>query len=419
MITQTILDNGIRIITEQIPVAHSVSIGAWVATGSRHEDAALSGISHFTEHMFFKGTGHRSARMIAREIDAVGGMLNAFTSHEYCCYYAKVLAHNLPLATDLIADILLNSTFDLDDIEKERRVILNEIAMVEDTPDDLVHELFGRTFWKSNPLSRSILGCPASVATFDRETLLRFVRNCYCGDNLVVTAAGNLDHQKVVDHVASEFGAVPRAGGCAGTTAPGYSGGIDIRRKPLEQVHICVGTRALPQNHPDRFALYFLNAILGGSMSSRLFQSIREERGLAYAIYSYLHCHSDAGALIVYAGTSPADAFDVVALILKEMHDLAAEPVPAYEFNAAREQLKGNLLLSLENSENRMTRLAKNEIYLGSHPTIDESLRLINAVTPADVCRLANELFRDEYLTLQMLGAPEDRDFSVLDLTVA
>ena len=205
MIKQTILDNGIRIITEQIPVAHSVSIGAWVATGSRHEDAALCGISHFAEHMFFKGTGHRSARMIAREIDAVGGMLNAFTSHEFCCYYAKTLAHNLPLATDIISDILLNSLFALDEIEKERRVILNEIAMVEDTPDDQVHDLFGQLFWQGNALARPILGSRETVDNFDRDTLLNFVANRYCGENLLVTAAGNLEHQRVVDHVASEF----------------------------------------------------------------------------------------------------------------------------------------------------------------------------------------------------------------------
>ncbi len=418
MIKQTILDNGIRIITEQIPVAHSVSIGAWVATGSRHEDAALCGISHFAEHMFFKGTEHRSARMIAREIDAVGGMLNAFTSQEFCCYYAKTLAHNLPLATDIISDILLNSLFDLDEIEKERRVILNEIAMVEDTPDDQVHDLFGQLFWQGNALARPILGCRETVDKFDRETLLNFVGSRYCGENLLVTAAGNLDHQKVVDHVASEFSAVPGKGRLPAVVTPDYLGGIDVRRKNLEQVHICLGTKALPQNHPDRFVLYFLNTLLGGSMSSRLFQSIREERGLAYSIYSYLNCHSDAGALIVYAGTSPSEAYNTVALILKEIHDLAAEPVPAYEFNAAREQLKGNLLLSLESSENRMTRLAKNEIYLGCQPSIEETLQMINSVTPADVCRLAGEIFQDRYLSLQMLGQPEDADFSVMDLTL-
>ena len=357
--------------------------------------------------------------MIAREIDAVGGMLNAFTSHEYCCYYAKVLSHNLPLATDLISDILLNSLFDLDEMEKERRVILNEIAMVEDTPDDQVHELFGSMFWKNNSLAQPILGSSGSVGDFDRDTLLDFVRNCYCGENLLITAAGNLDHQKVVDQVADEFSSVQPKGRVPDIRVPEYHSGIDIRRKHLEQLHFCLGTKALPQNHPDRFILFFLNTILGGSMSSRLFQSIREERGLAYAIYSYLHCHSDAGALVVYAGTSPKDSFDVIALVLKEMHNLGREPVPAYEFNAAREQLKGNLLLSLESSENRMTRLAKNEIYLGGQLSIEGALDLIDAVTPEDVCRLAGELFRDEYLTLQMLGEPEDSDFSIDDLTLS
>ncbi|PLX98422.1 MAG: peptidase M16 [Desulfuromonas sp.] len=418
MIKQTVLDNGIRIITEQIPVAHSVSLGAWVATGSRHEDAALSGISHFAEHMFFKGTGHRTARMIAREIDAVGGMLNAFTSHEFCCYYAKMLSHNLPLATDLISDILLDSVFDLEEIEKERRIILNEIAMVEDTPDDQIHELFGRLFWKNNPLARPILGTAETVAHFDRDTLLRFVADCYCGENLLITAAGKLEHDKVVDQVASEFSSVPAAGHGSPIESPVCHGGIDVREKSLEQIHICLGTKALPQNDPDRYALYFLNTILGGSMSSRLFQSIREDRGLAYSIYSYLNCHSDTGAQIVYAATAPDQALYVIDLILAELKNLIREPVPAYEFNAAREQLRGNLLLSLENTENRMTRLAKNELYLGTQLSIEQAMTQLESVTADQVCRLANELFRDEYLTLQLLGDAGRIDKTSIDLTV-
>ena len=419
MIKQTILDNGIRIITEQIPVAHSVSIGAWVATGSRHEDAALSGISHFAEHLFFKGTEKRSARAIAREIDAVGGVLNAFTSHEYCCYYSKVLAKNLPLATNLISDILLNSVFDLDEIEKERRVILNEIAMVEDTPDDLVHELFEQMFWKENSLGQPILGTVDTVGNFDRSTLLHYVKNAYCGENILVTAAGNLEHQQVVDQVANEFASLVKQGVQPEVNHPLYRGGIDIHKKQLEQVHICLGTRSLPQNHTERFVLYLLNTVLGGSMSSRLFQSIREERGLAYSIYSYLHSHSDAGSLVVYAATSPEDTYSVISLILKELKRLRHEVISEDEFIAAREQLKGNLLLSLESTENRMTRLAKNQIYLGQQAIIELSLQNIDLVTPEAVINLARDLFRDEYLTLQLLGDPEKADFSMLDLTVA
>ncbi|PLX80368.1 MAG: peptidase M16 [Desulfuromonas sp.] len=418
MINQTIIDNGIRIITEQIPVAHSVSLGAWVTTGSRYEDAALSGISHFVEHMYFKGTEQRSARQIALEIDAVGGLLNAFTSHEYCCYYAKVLSHNLPLATDLISDILLNSVFSLDDIEKERRVILNEIAMVEDTPDDQVHELFSQMFWQGNSLGQPILGSRDSVSRFSRASILEFVKEAYCGNNLMITAAGNLEHQAVVDQVAERFAKVKPGRKPASVKAPEYRGGVDVRKRQLEQVHVCLGTKGLPQSHPDRFVIYFLNTILGGSMSSRLFQAIREERGLAYSIYSYLHSHSDAGALIVYAGTPPEDAYDVVALILRELHETSHSLVPDEEFAAAREQLKGNLLLSLESTENRMTRLAKNEIYLGKQPSIEESIDGIDKVTPEDVRTLASELFHDKYLTLQMLGTPDDADFSILDLTV-
>jgi len=281
-----------------------------------------------------------------------------------------------------------------------------------------VHELFGSLFWKDNSLAQPITGSPDTVGNFDRDTLTEFIKTRYCGENLLVTAAGKLEHQKVVDQVANEFSAVPMRGESLAVKTPDYHCGLNLRQKRLEQVHICLGTRALPQNHPDRYALYFLNTILGGSMSSRLFQSIREERGLAYSIYSYPHCHSDAGALIVSASTSPAESYNVVGLILDELGNLCREPVPAYEFNAAREQLKGNILLSLENTENRMTRLAKNEIHFGEQTSIDASLRLIEQVTPEDICRMADELFRDEYLALQLLGDPVKSDFSRNDLTI-
>lgn len=417
-VQKSVLENGIRVVTEQIPQAHSVSIGFWVENGSRHETPAQNGISHFIEHMLFKGTEKRNALDIAKEIDSVGGVLNGFTSREYSCYYAKVLARKLPMAIDLLSDIVLHSVFDPEEMEKERRVILQEIHMLEDTPDDYVHDLFSQAFWRNHPLGYPVLGTQSTVGGLTRENLISFMTERYCGSKILICAAGDLDHQEIVDRIAAAFSGVKRGNLLPSFAEIEFQRGVSVDEKDLEQVHLCLGTRALPQDHPNRFESYLLNSILGGSMSSRLFQKIREERGLAYSIYSYLNCHSDSGALVVYSGTSPRDAAEVVTLMLQELKRLKSEPVGEDELHAAKEQLKGNLLMSMESTDNRMTRIAKNEIYLGRHLSLKEVMTGINQVTRDEIRRLAGFILRDDYLNLQVVGRHGETDLGSLELTL-
>ncbi len=416
---KTVLPNGIRVVTEHISEAHSVTIGFWVENGSRHETPSQGGISHFVEHMLFKGTETRSALRIAKEIDSVGGVLNGFTSREFSCYYAKVLARRLPMAVDLLSDIVLHSVFAADDIEKERKVILHEINMMEDTPDDHIHDLFSQNFWRGHSLGQSVLGTPSSVNAICRGDLLHFMGERYCGRQILICAAGDLDHDDIVEQIAAAFTAVPQGESHPVLGNVRYTSGISVVEKDFEQVHLCLGTQALAQNHSDRFVSYLLNSILGGSMSSRLFQSIREERGLAYSVYSYLNCHSDSGALVTYAGTSPADAGEVLSLMLAEMRRFCEERVCEDELHAAKEQLKGNLLISMESTDNRMTRIAKNEIYLHRHLSLTEVLSEIQKVTRDDILRLARSIFRNDVLHLQVLGRYSETDLKSRDLTLS
>jgi predicted Zn-dependent peptidase len=418
MIQATTLDNGIRVITEQIPAVHSVALGAWVTAGSRHEAATQTGISHFIEHMLFRGTERRSALTIARELDAVGGCLNAFSSSEHCCYYVKTLASDLPQVVDLLADLLQSSRFDFDEIEKERRVILNEIAQVEDAADDLVHDLFNELLLQGHSLSRPVCGSESSITGLEREDLLAFYHQHYCGTNLVIAAAGCLEHGHIVDLVAAAFSTLPSGAPTDSGRPPRYNHQLAQRTKGLEQLHFCLGTKGLAQNSADRIPLHLLNSLLGRGMSSRLFQSIREKRGLAYSIFSYAQCHSDAGTLVVCAATAPDDALETIRLVLAELHDLRKNPVTAQGLLATQNQLKGSLLLTLEGTDQRMIRLAQNEIYLRRVVPIDEVLRGIDAVTVDDLLRLANKLFTDDTLCLQLLGPVRQVDFSALDLTI-
>lgn len=419
MYQKTVLDNDIRILTEKVPGAYSAALGFWVENGARHESRALSGASHFLEHLLFKGTQRRSALDIAKEIDSVGGALNAFTSHELSCFYAKVAGDKLPLAIDLLADIFCHSLFDLDEIEKERRVVLQEIHMVEDSPDELIHELFAEKYWPGHPLGQPILGTPQSVAGLDRDTLLQFLRERYTGSNLLIAAAGDLEHQQVVDLVAAVLGDLPvgpKTEVVPPATAPLRQ--VNILNKKLEQVHICLGTAGLPQGHPQRYTCQILNAILGGSMSSRLFQQLREERGLAYSVYSYLNAHSDSGALVVHAGVAPDEAGHAVGVMLRELNRLKKEAVTAEELQFAKDQLKGQFLLSMESTDNRMTRLAKNEIFLQRVLAPEEILANIDQVTADAIHNLAGELFHDSGLLLQMIGNLHHDAFLLMDLTL-
>ena len=406
MVQKTVLNNGIRIVSEQIPHAHSVSIGIWVTTGSRHETQLLSGASHFIEHLLFKGTGRRTALDIAREIDSVGGVLNAFTGREYVCYYAKVLSSHLPKAVDLLSDIFLNSVFDTDEIEKERKVILQEIDMLEDAPDDFIHDLFYQNFWKDHSLGRPIIGNEESVNSLTRDSLLIHKDATYQAGNIIIAAAGKVRHEDLLRLVGTLFDGV-LSGNCnAEAPAPVLGSTVFIQEKELEQLHLCLGTKALPQNHLRRFESYILNAVLGGSMSSRLFQEVREKLGLAYSIYSYLASHTDSGSMAVYAGISPERLDEVVSIILREMGRLKRELLSSDELSAAKEQLKGNILLSLESSDNRMSKLAKNEIYFGTYQHLIDIMKGFDRVTSGNVLELAEELFAGDCLNLVLLGKP-------------
>jgi predicted Zn-dependent peptidase len=418
MFQKTVLDNGVRILTEKLPAAHSAAVGFWVENGSRHENPFLNGISHFVEHMLFKGTARRSALDIAKEVDSVGGVLNAFTSQEFCCYYAKVAGSKLHTALDLLSDVLLNSIFDFDEIEKERRVILQEIHMVEDSPDERVHELFYQSLWPKHPLGMPILGTAASVSEIDRKSMIDYLAERYCGLNMIITAAGNLDHEHVVETVANSFADLSAGKKPVCTPPESFHHAVNLQKKELDQVHICLGLRALPQSHPERFSCQLLNTILGSSMSSRLFQKLREERGMAYSVYSYLNSYSDTGALVVYAGTSPEDAPHACGIILKELHQIKCFPVGEDELTSAKEQLKGQFLLSLESTENHMTRLAKNEIYFGRLLSVEEVLGRIDQVTSSDIHRLADSMLSNNELSLQMVGRLEESDFPLMDLTL-
>ncbi len=401
---KTVLDNGIRVITEEIPYLRSVSIGVWVVTGSRDEQPHENGICHFIEHLLFKGTEKRTAFDIAKEIDSVGGTLNAFTGREYTCFYAKVIDKNLTLAIDLLSDIFLHSVMEVKDIEKERMVILQEIKMVEDTPDDYIHDLFNQACWRDHPLGFPIYGNAELVQSFDRDSLYRFFKENYPPDRIIVCAAGNLKHQEVVHLIDETFGQIPRSAKAGARSKPDPSPTTHSWKRDLEQVHFCLGTQGLPYNHSLRFSSYVLNTILGGGMSSRLFQEIRENRGLAYSVYSYLPTYIDTGLVVVYAATSEGSFREVIDLVLREFNRLKDEPLKKGELETAKEQLKGNLLLSLESSDNLMTRLAKNEIYFKTYLPVETILKGIDEVKEDTVQRLARDIFDGRFFCLTVLG---------------
>ena len=407
MITSSLLNNGVRVITQRVEHMHTVSIGIWVANGTRHESPQLNGIAHFIEHLLFKGTKRRTARQVSLEIDSMGGILNAFTGHEYVCYYAKVLAKFLPRVTDLLTDIFLHSTFPADEIERERKVILQEIKMRDDTPEECIHDRYHQNFWSGHPLGFSILGTEEAIGALSREDIVGYKQSRYHPEEIIISAAGNVRHDELVLLMENAFSAVtsdwtPRRHGQAVAYPTGQR--INLSERDLEQTLVCLGTRALPQDHPDRYALFLLNTILGGGMSSRLFQEVREKKGLAYSVYSYVISHADSGSLVVYAGTEPQHCRELLDIALVEMRRTKEEPVPQDELDSAREQLKGKLLMSLESSDSLMTRLAKNEIYLRRNQPVDEILAGFDAVTVEDVLTLAGELFDGACLNLEVMG---------------
>jgi predicted Zn-dependent peptidase len=382
----------------------SISIGVWLTRGSRHESAERGGIAHFVEHMLFKGTGTRSAEDIAQAIDSIGGQLDAFTAKEYASYYIKVLDEHLPLAIDILSDIVRNPAFGPDDIEREKKVVLEEIKMVEDTPDDLVHELFTQGFWENHPLGRPILGTKETVESFNADLLRDYFKNVYTAKNLIVSAVGNLEHQRVRELVEDKFGSLIQPGEPALDQAPRVVPKILVRNKELEQSHLCLGVGSYPQNHDDRYSSYVLNTLLGGSMSSRLFQNVREKRGLAYAVFSGLSAYRDAGSFTVYAGCSNEAVGEVIDLIVEELRGVKQTAVPEAELQRSKDHLKGSLMLSLENTASRMSHLARQEIYFDRQFGLDETLQGIEQVTTRDVQRVATDLFQNGSLAATVLG---------------
>ena len=399
------LANGLVVITETMQHVRSVSVGIWVRNGSRREVLSENGLAHFMEHMVFKGTERRSAEDIAREMDSVGGMLDAFTSKEQICFNAKVLDEQLPIAFDVIADLVLRPKFDSEDVRKERQVVLEEIKMDLDNPEYLLHDIFTRGFWPAHSLGRPILGTPETVRKFDQEALRNRFQNWFAPDHILVTAAGNITHNQVLELVEKEFGHLRPVGGREEDPAPSTAAPINLETKrDLEQVHICVGVPSLPLAHQRRFGIAVLNNLLGGGMSSRLFQNIREKQGLAYAVFSELTPYSDTGLLSVYAGTGKETIGKVLDLTVAEFRAMKESPVSEDELLRAKNHLKGSLMLSLESTSSRMSNLARQELYFHRFSSLDEILASIEAVTREEVQTLAQEFFKPEQIAVTVLG---------------
>lgn len=413
MYQKTILRNGIRVVTEALPFAHSVSTGIWVNTGSRDESKAERGITHFIEHMLFKGTRRRSALDIAKEFDAVGGFANAFTSKENVCFHAKVLAAHLPLLTDLLTDLFLESVFDAVEIEREKNVILQEIRMVEDTPDEYIHVLFQEDFWRSSPLGLPIYGLVETVEKVRREYMLGYLSRHFHPENIVVAAAGNLDHQNFLDLMAPSLEALDRREGGAVRKPPKHHCFSRVVEKDLEQVHVVLGMPGTSQTDEARFASHLLNVILGSSMSSRLFQEIREKRGLAYSVYSFSHSHQDAGLLGIYAGIAPENVGEVMRLISEQLAVLAQVPIPEAELRAAKEYIKGNMYINAESNDSRMNRLAKNEFLFGRYVPFQEIEEKINGVTPETIQNWFRSVYDPASLAVMLYGPVEEESEEV------
>ena len=399
------LPNGLTIITEQMSHIRSASIGIWLQTGSRDEAPEWNGISHFIEHMVFKGTKHRTAEEIARQVDSIGGNMDAFTAKECICFNVKVLDENIPTALDILSDLVLNPVFDANDIARERGVIMEEIKMDEDNPDYLVHEIFTQNFWKDHPLGKPILGTKETVKRFERELILDAYQHRFAPGNIIISAAGHLDHDKFVELVINHFQHMKPMSNGFHSTQPKIVSRIVLRnKKALEQVQLCLGVPCHPIAHEKRHAGYILNTLLGGGMSSRLFQNIRERQGLAYSIYSDLNPYRDTGCMAVYAGTSLASAAKVVESVVTEFRKLKNEPVSEEELRRAKAQLKGSLMLSLESSTARMSNLARQEMYFEHYYDLDELIAKIEAVTSEDLAKLANEFFQTDSIAVTCLG---------------
>ncbi|HEV2172706.1 MAG TPA: pitrilysin family protein [Nitrospira sp.] len=411
MYRKLVLDNGMRVVTERIPTLKSVTVGIWVNTGSRDEQLSQAGYSHFIEHMFFKGTRSRSATEISREIDGLGGEMNAFTTRETTTFYVKVLDQQLQQALELLADLFHHSRFDSKEVEKEKQVVLEEIRMVQDDPEDLVQELHTGQVLGRHPLGRSILGREDTIRTLKRPDLLGYIDAHYDPGQIVIAIAGNFEQAKVERLVARYFGRTKSTKRISkdARRPPEVHGGVLVKRKPLEQVHLCLGLKGVAAGHRDRYALYALNSVLGGSMSSRLFQEVREKRGLAYSIYSFLSGYSDVGTVTVYAATRPKEVERVVELVCREIGRISKQGIERKELDRAKNQMKGSLMLSLESSHSRMSKLAKDELVYGTRTSLEEMVAHIDQVTVGQVYAVGRQLFGLNRLAITGLGPLSQR----------
>jgi predicted Zn-dependent peptidase len=405
---KSVLPNGIRVITERMPHVRSVAVGVWVETGSRHEPGGRGGISHLIEHLVFKGTASRSAEAIAREMDSVGGQMDAFTTKEHTCFYVQVLDEHLPMAVDLLTDILLHPLFDAEELEREKSVVLQEIKMVEDTPDDVIHDLFAAQIWANHPLGKPILGSRELVESFGRDTIAAHFGEEYVPPRIVIAVAGNVTHDRVIELFGRGFNGFTHEPRHRVSQPARIIAGVNIVQKTLEQVHVVLGFPGLHHAAPERYGLFLLNDIIGGSMSSRLFQEVRERQGLVYSIHSGVQSYADTGTLYVYAATDAPNFSKVLKSTLKELREVKKQGVTQDELKRSKDHLKGSLMLSLESTSSRMNRLAKHELHFGSFLTLDQMLRAIDGVKHDEVQALVAELLDEDQLALTTLG-PLDR----------
>ena len=409
------MKNGLVVLSEVMPHLRSVSLGVWVKCGSRYEDPRISGIAHFIEHLLFKGTASRSTAEIAKTIDSVGGQLNAFTEKEYMGFYARVLDEHLPLAFDILADIVLNPAFPSREIERERNVIFEEISMVEDSPQELILDHYMERCWKGHSIGRPVAGTKKTVAEISRNDVKKFFKRNFTAGNIILSAAGNIEHKKIQKLAAKYFAGLETGLRTTPGDQPVFSPGRSVRRKShLEQTHICLGTIAPPISSDERYCAHLLNGILGGGISSRLFQNIREKKGLVYSIYSMVAAYHDAGTLTVYAGTAHETAAEVIELTLKEFRKMRQEVVSDEELKRAKECVKGAITLGLESSSSRMTSLAQQMIYHGRLHDIEETLSAVDRVTSREIRELANNIFDPAHFVLTVLGGSDGADIKAL-----
>jgi predicted Zn-dependent peptidase len=408
MFQKELLTNGIRIVTEEIPYVNSVSIGIWVKVGSRYENVENNGISHFIEHMLFKGTNKRSAKEIANSIDKIGGQLNAFTSKECTCFYAKVLDTHFDIALDVLADMFFNSRFDSEEIDKELGVVIEEINMYEDSPEDLVHDLFSQAVWSGNPLGMSILGTEETLNNLNREKIVNFFNENYIPQNIVISVVGNFKHKEVVASIRSYFEkAEQKRNSSANILVPSFEPEYTLKSKVTEQVHLCMGFNGVDIKSKAFYPMLILNNVFGGAMSSRLFQKIREDRGLAYSVFSYPSSFEDCGLFSIYAGSKPDNLKNVAELIMEEIRTVKEHGITEEELYDSKEQLKGSYILGLESTSGRMISIGKSELLLNKIYSPAEILEKIDQVDMESVSHIIKHIFDTDNMGAAVIGSME------------